>query len=240
MHDTTITPVSAGDDLPMVDEYRPFSLLAVIALLGGLASPLALVSTLLAIVPLLTILIAVLTLRKIASSSEPVGGARLAVTGLCLAMLFLGWGVGHNAYHQVTVRSQARQFADDWLKILATGDKFRAHQLHVASEYRLDPQTEMKSAYSGYEHAQNDFRVFYQIGALEVFVAQGPDVRYRFVEFVQQTHDQLGEQFVLKYIVETPAEPVPMWITVRRTYANKLRGADWELFNVTGDPNAVP
>ena len=236
MNEPSILEARADEPSPTVEEYRPVNPLAVVALLTGLASAAALIHPLLAVVPLAAIVLATLALRAIAASSRQVTGRSLAVTGLCLATLFLGWGVAANLHHQATIRRQAREFADDWLQILASGDLHRAHQLHIAKEYRLDPQSQMNTVYETNQEAGSSFTSFYYNPALERFRAAGPSVRYHFVEFALQSHDSLADEVVLKYELETPQEPVPFWISVRRTYKNHLRGADWEIFSVTHEP----
>ena len=236
MNDSSTLLASAADPSLALDEYRAVSPLAVVALLLGLASAAALAHPLLAVVPLAAIVLSTLALRTIAAAARQAAGRGLAVAGLCLATLFLGWGLAAHFQHQATIRSQAREFVDDWLQILASGDLQRAHQLHVAREYRLDPQAHMQAIYDSNQEAGTSFTSFFYNPALERFRAAGRSVRYRFVEIVLQSRDSLADEVVLKYELEGAAEPIPFWITVRRTYKNHLRSADWEIYKVTDEP----
>lgn len=222
--------------MPTFADYRPLSLTALFAVLLGLASGLALVDPLLAIVPLAAIVLAVVALRRIASASGGLSGRRLAVSGLCLAALFLGWGLAKHFYHQAHVASQAREFADDWLWVLSAGDLPRAFQLHVAREYRQDPHS-IKPQPSMIKSDPNlEMTDFYDDPALKEFLAAGPDVRFRFEEVVRQTRDGLSNQVVLKYTFDGDSGRVPLWITVRRTFGNSYRRADWELYSAQHVP----
>src|SRR5262245_37373306 len=73
--------------------YSAISRAALLALFLGLASALVLVSPLLVIVPLAAAAIAIVALRQIATSGGQYTGRWSATAGLCLAMLFAGWGL---------------------------------------------------------------------------------------------------------------------------------------------------
>jgi hypothetical protein len=235
MNESSILTAATADAPPTIDEYRSVSPLAVMALLAGVASAAALAHPLLAVVPLVAIVLAILALRAVAATPRQVAGNGLAVVGLCLATLFLGWGLASHFYHQATIRRQAREFADDWLTILATGDAQRAHQLHVAQEYRLDPQSQMNAVYETNQEAETNLTAFYYNPALKRFRAEGRSVHYRFVEVTLQSRDSLADEVVLKYELLVTPDPVPFWITVRRTFKNHLRSADWEIYSVNAE-----
>jgi hypothetical protein len=238
MNETSPLTALAGDELPLEEEYRPLSMLCVFALLAGLASPLALAHPILAVMPLIAAVLAVVALRSVSSAPRPMTGRSLAVAGLCLAMLFLGWGVARRFHHKAVVRSSAREFADDWLRLLASGDRHRAHQLHVAHEFRVDPHARTQQVYLTDEQATSSLTEFFQNPALEKFMAAGPSVRYRFVEVTRQYQDQLADLVVLKYVVDGK-ERFPMWITVRRTFPTALHATDWELYIVDHEARAI-
>ena len=232
-------PIAIASEPMPAEEYRSLSPLAIIALVLGVASALTLANPLLAIVPIGAIALAVAALRSIATSGPHLSGKALAVTGLCLATLFLGWGMAAQIHHQTIIRQRAREFADDWLKVVASGDLQRAHQLHLAREFRLDPQAEMPTIYKNIQSAETNFTAFFQSPALQRIVAAGPAAKVRFVEIVHQSHQSLADEVVLKYEVDGPQDTVPFWITVRRTFDNVYRNADWEIFLVTDEPPSV-
>lgn len=111
--------------------YRPFSKLAILSLLLGLLSAVALVSPALWIVPLVAIAVS-LSVWKRASRGE-VAGLRLAVIGIILAAF---WGACAVGYHQVrlnTLKSSTRDFAEDWLQMINDGNVDKAFQYHIAA-----------------------------------------------------------------------------------------------------------
>jgi hypothetical protein len=234
MKDALTASVTA-DELPTVGEYRPLALSSVFALLLGLASPLVLANPILAIVPLAAAIVSVVALRQIAAASEGLSGKRLATAGLCLAALFLGWGLAGHFHHQAHVRQTAREFADDWLRVVSEGDLPRAYQLHVAREYRQDPHS-IKSRPTSSGLPDPEITDFFNDPAVKAFVAAGPDVRFRFEETVHQSSDSLADRVVLKYTFDTKEGRLPLWLTVRRTFSNSRRHADWEIYSALNEP----
>jgi hypothetical protein len=233
MKDSIVTKVAANDELPTFADYRPLSVSAVFALLLGLASSIVLVNPVLAIVPLIAIVMAVVALRQIASLPQGLSGKWLATSGLCLAAMFFGWGLASHYNHQANVSDRAREFADDWLRVLSNGDLPRAYQLHSAREFRQDPHS-IKPPES-MDPGKTDIGAaeFFTNPAMQEFVAAGPSVRFRFDEVVRQSRAGQADRIVLKYTFDGRKGPMPLWITVRRTFKNSYRAADWEIFSAS-------
>ncbi|HUE69551.1 MAG TPA: hypothetical protein VMP01_01575 [Pirellulaceae bacterium] len=222
--------------MPTFADYRPLSLSALVSLLLGLASAVVLINPVFAMVPLAAIVLAVIALRGIATASGGLSGRRLAVAGLCLAALFLGWGLAKHFHHQAHLSVRAREFADDWLRVLSAGDLPRAFQLHVRRESRQDPHSIRPRMTMTQGEPDFEMTEFFDDPALEVFLAAGPNVRYRFEEVVLQTQDGLSDRVVLKYTFESDSGRLPLWITVRRTFGNSDRQADWEIYSARHVP----
>ncbi len=239
MNESSQATDTRSDELPTVAEYRTLSLPALVALLLGLASPVALANPVLAIVPLSAIVMAVLALRSIAVAPRPTTGKRLAVAGLCLATLFLGWGMGRHFHHQMHVRTVAREFADDWLRVLANGDLPRAYQLHVAREFRQDPRSIKRRMTMVKDEPDVSLSGFFDDPAVNKFLAAGKDVRFQFEEVALQSRDGLADELILKYTFDTAEAKVPLWITVRRTFSNVHRSADWEVYTASQNPPTI-
>ena len=151
-------------------------------------------------------------------------GLRLAAGGLLLAALFLGWGLAGHFHHQAHVRARAREFADEWLRVLSFGDLPRAYQLHLAREYRQDPHSQsIKSRPTTSGEPDLEIDEFFSDPAVQKFLAAGPEVRFRFEETVHQSGDSLADLVVLKYTFDTKEGPIPLWLTIRRTFSSAVR-----------------
>jgi hypothetical protein len=153
-----------------------------------------------------------------------------------LAAIFLGWGLAGHFHHQAHVRTRAREFADEWLRVLSFGDLPRAYQLHLAREYRQDPHSQsIKSRPTTSGEPDLEIDEFFSDPAVQKFLAAGPDVRFRFEETVHQSGDSLADLVVLKYTFDTKEGPIPLWLTIRRTFSNARREADWELYSALNE-----
>jgi hypothetical protein len=118
-----------------VPQYRPTSRLALLTLLLGLLSPLALAHPLLAIISFGTLVMGVITLKAMTSEQ---GGRGMVVVALLVASLCTGWGLArHLSWHRVHY-DLARPFADDWLQLVAQNDLLLAHQLTFEYQNRSD------------------------------------------------------------------------------------------------------
>jgi hypothetical protein len=99
-------------------QYRAVSGLAVVGLLAGVFSVLAFVHQLLYLVPLAAIVINLLALRQIAEASPPLIGRKAALTGLALALIFVGSAPVQRAVHRRDLRAQSLQIAREWFTAL--------------------------------------------------------------------------------------------------------------------------
>jgi len=140
---TNVTNSSSGISELDVPEYRSLSGLSVVALLLGLASPLALLSPILVIVPLACVAVALLALAKIANSGSGLTGAALARSGLVLAIVFgVALPVRALVRNELLIR-QVDPVARDWMAQLAE-ERFdvATDRLTVAARARLQPPSE--------------------------------------------------------------------------------------------------
>src|SRR5690349_4351543 len=123
------TQSAALPSQPELTQYRAISFWAVATLLAGLAAPLALVGPLLWWVPLVTIPLAILAFRQLRQPDPRYVGKTAAVFGICLAALFLPWGVAQRLSRETYLSAEARRFSDEYLQLLLTGQTREAHQI---------------------------------------------------------------------------------------------------------------
>src|SRR5688500_10904316 len=82
--------VSSLDETALAS-YQGVSIMAVLALLLGVASALALVHPFLWVVPPVAVVLSILAIRAIDAPDSNLTGRRLAIAGLALALLFGLW-----------------------------------------------------------------------------------------------------------------------------------------------------
>ena len=112
-----------------VDKYSQLAPLAVIALVLGLASVLALIGPLFFLVPLAAIGLSLLALSKISRSDGALTGAGLARVGLALATISLIASLVRGEVRDRLLQEQAAAAAERWLQFMTEGDVANARAL---------------------------------------------------------------------------------------------------------------
>jgi len=114
------TPAFNADDVNNVAEYRSLSVMAIISLLIGLASPLCMISPVFMMLPLLGTFLAVITLRQIASSEGRLAGRWAATIGLVLCIGSGTSAFSRNAVVRYVRSARAEEFGREWLTKIIT------------------------------------------------------------------------------------------------------------------------
>lgn len=120
-HPTVSAPVFHADDPEQTTEYRSLSLLAILALVFGVAAPLAIFGPVLMVVPIFGIAIALLALRSIAISDGAMTGRWAAMTGLVLSCASLVFPVSHDWIQRSIREREADAFNRRWLTLMTAG-----------------------------------------------------------------------------------------------------------------------
>ena len=124
------TPAGEAAEL---GEYRSLQSLAVLTLVLGILSCLALFRTMFWIVPLVTLILGVIALRLLAANPEKIG-RKAAIWGMALALLFGAWAPSRYFSRQWWLAGQARTYADAWMELVQQKKLKEAHQLHGRQE----------------------------------------------------------------------------------------------------------
>lgn len=119
-------PISESDDQA---RYSRISPAAVIALVLGLASPLAFVGPLFYLVPIAALGAAALAVGQIRRSGGTVTGQRLARLGMALGLACLAGALVRQSVRDSLLQQQASAVAIRWLNLLADGRLQEAAQL---------------------------------------------------------------------------------------------------------------
>jgi hypothetical protein len=111
------------------DKYSQLAPLAVIALLLGVASLLALIGPLFFLVPAAAIGVALLALGKIRHSDGALSGAGLARVGMALATICLVAALVRGEVRDRMLKEQAGATAQRWLELMTAGNTVDARAL---------------------------------------------------------------------------------------------------------------
>ena len=119
--------------------YRAPSIVAILALLFGLASPLALVAPLLMVLPLVGAVLALVALGRVAASEGQLVGRGAALWGLALSVVFALASPVRERCTAHWFSQQAQPLAERWLQLLVAGDTNSAFHLTTAAERPVAP-----------------------------------------------------------------------------------------------------
>jgi hypothetical protein len=137
------TPTFHSDDVESLGEYRTLSVLAVVSLVIGLASPLCFAAPLARTIPLVGMAIALVALRQIAVSGGTLAGRWAAMTGLALSTASLLAVLSYGQVMRYLYVQQADEFGRNWLATLQSGDTRRAFRLTSAGAQPEPPASDL-------------------------------------------------------------------------------------------------
>lgn len=127
-------------------DYRSVSVLAVIAFVAALASPLAWIHPLLAILPWVSIALGAWALWRLRSHAELSGGG-LAKAAVAIALVSAIGPPVRDQVYMLLVKGEARDFGAEWFAHLAADQPQLAHQLTYDPWSRVPPGSDVWAWY---------------------------------------------------------------------------------------------
>jgi hypothetical protein len=213
--------MSTATESEQLLQYRSISSLAVVALLFGLASPLALVNPLLLAVPLAAVILALFALRQIAANEEVLSGRNLALVAVFLGVTFLFFTPVRLATRYEILKGHARELAEAFLDLLQKGQLYEAHQLAQLKYVTPGPDSPPEEYAQADKMTVEDFAKFKETKSIQNIEAVKSNFTYRFEAVEPTPARDGGEFFVLRYQIVPDGSlgkrPFPIWISISRT-----------------------
>jgi|GEM_PF-2520846 hypothetical protein len=236
----SLSPQRRHPDDDAIARYSAVSRPAILALFLGLASALALVSPILVIVPLAAAAAAVVALRQIAASGGQYSGRWAATIGLCLAMLFAGWGLSREWTRDARLQRQARQYAESWLQVVREGQIQRADQFTHSPHSRLSSDAAIAEFYKSNKEAAESMKALFSSEPIKTVSSMRSHGSIEFRAVASQSRHGFSDDVTLQFAVRPSesAEEMPLWITVTRTVGSVSTHPAWQIGRATGDPPA--
>jgi hypothetical protein len=125
------TPAFHSDEPEQIGDYRTFSALAIISLIFGIISPVALAGPFLLAIPLFGIGIALLALRRIAVSGGVLTGSSAAMIGLVLCVASLFAPFSRDLTFRLIRLNEAQAFGRNWIALVVSGRLEQAFHLTI-------------------------------------------------------------------------------------------------------------
>jgi hypothetical protein len=222
-----------------VTRYRALSALAVVALLAGLLSPLAMFAAMFWLVPLAAVVLSGLALWRVATCSADLVGHRAAFVGLMLGAAFLVAAPVDDLVYRYCLRRQARQFAEIWIDAVRHGEVYKAHHLMIDPKRRQPLEDKLADFYLHNENSRRMLNGFVKEPAVRTLFALGTTAEIRFYDTAAEFHEE-GYDFVQQtYAVTYPDErkrPKSFFINLlaQRSVDAGSGRAGWTLKRVDG------
>lgn len=196
-----LDPQQDSDQLP---SYQALSALAVIAVILGLVSALAILSPALWILPLAALVAAVVALRRIATADPPMVGRKAALLGLFLGVF---WGVAGVTTHfsqQWIVRTQAQAVAQQWFQYMLRGQTPQAHQLTLAPSRRDLRVDELNTVYATTPALEERLEVFLAQPGPAAVLHFDPKSEIRYISTEDQHRSSDNDYVLMMYELAKP------------------------------------
>jgi hypothetical protein len=217
-HDIQESPMSLSSSFDSeVADYRSVSRLAVISILLGITSALALVHPVLWAVPVLAVCVALMALRQIERASGTLSGRTLAIVGMTAAVLFGVCAVSKFYGERYLLWRNGKQAADRWVEMMQRGQFRYAHQWGVAHLFRVPPGFPVDDYYKPGEDGEAEYDLFVSQQPIKTLMQLNEDDRLRYVGYGGYYRLGNDEFMTFHYQLERQnAEPFDFTVQVRR------------------------
>ncbi len=209
-------------DETAVSTYRSISLAAVLALVFGCASALALIHPFLWVIPAVAVVIAIVALRGIAREGANLTGRGLAITGLVLALFFGSWAPTRIVTRQSHLYRQARPYADQWLELMRAGKLYEAHQLMQIAGERQKPGSSLEVFYKNSSDARKQLDHSFELKPALTIRNQAGDATYEYLGGDGVSSEEGGHiefvslRYLMRYEEHGLAKETPVRIVLQR------------------------
>jgi hypothetical protein len=229
--------LGASEDRP--DEYRSVSTLAVVSLVIGLASVLALGFSLFWFVPVLGVGCSLVALARIRSRTARKAGTGAALIGLSLSLIFGAWAVTQDVVRQRTLAALAEPYATGWLQRICDGNLAEAHQMYMEPSRRRPPGTDLLRYYAENESAEREKTAMFAERPLRELAQHGADGSLTYLGVQKSWRDEGVDFLVLGYLFkyEDDGRPAQFQLNVvMRRFFDPIEGiAVWSMHDVSAE-----
>lgn len=218
-------------------EYRALAGQSVAGLIFGLLAPLALIDTLLWILPAIGLLFSLWALRRIKNATPSLTGRGLATVGLTLSLLFAVAAPAEWLTYHWKVREEARQFSTSWFDHVMQEQPQKAHQLSLSPENRRPFNEALWDYYRNNPRPREALKNYVANPAVRALLAMGPRARVQFYDTAGQSRGDQADNVEQLYAVtyDEDSERKSFFIALRMVREKDEDGkAGWRVVSVEG------
>jgi hypothetical protein len=216
--------------------YRALAGQAVVGLIFGLLSPLALVDPMLWGFPAVGIVVSVWALRRI-KKDDSLTGRKMTLAGLTLSLLFAVAAPTDWLEYRRIVRNEARQFSSLWFQFLIHDEPQKAHQLTMAPQVRHFLDNRLWAFYRTDPRLRQQIENYVKNPLVRTLLAMGPKAEVRFYDTANQAHDPEEDTVEQLYAVtyEEDGEKKSFFVAVEMARQKLVTGeAGWHIIQTNG------
>ena len=210
--------------------YRSVSRAAMLALLLGLLSSLALVNTLLWALPVVAIAVSLLAMRNLSTHSTELVGRSAAIVGLAAAIFFGAWAPARDISRSWLLQSQAKPLTDEFIDLFLSGKLHEAHQLTLRPIQRQSRGTSLAAFYENSDTAREQLKEFLAPEAPQILLSLGNGAKVdssRSSGINFQVNWHVGRQYTISNFQNKESVTINV-VALRRT-AKNTDHVTWEI-----------
>ncbi len=216
--------------------------MAIVTLILGLFSPLALLKPMFWVLPISAAALGAVSLFTLARDPEKFG-RKAALLGLVLALFFGAWSSSRYFSRVKWLEGVAREKADIWFELVKEDRLLEAHQLHLRFDRRAPQGTSLVQYYAEGDVMEENPVDFFSGTVLQQLRDAGPDVEIKFKQF--EKHQRWGDydDVVLRYVADYQKDGQPtdleMLVRLRRFSHPTKKLAGWAVDSVAGPDDPI-
>ena len=232
-----------GEDAA-VAHYQAMSGLAMGALLLGIASPAAMLTPVLWLVPWCGAAIGGWALWRIARRAPALVGVKTAWLGLALSLVFAVAAPTDWVTYRMLLRREAREFTQVWFELLAQRQPQKAHHLSINPRFRWPLDEHLWGFYRESPRWREELENFANLPLVRTLVALGPDAHARYYGTVAQGPEESKDVVLMLYAVtySDQAARKTFFVAVRAERQQAEPGrSEWQMVHADGGvhPDAI-
>ncbi len=214
---------------------QPPQVLAIVTLILGCLSFLAMFSTTFWIFPIVTIALGAGSLISLARNPTKIG-RKAALIGLMFAVFFGTCAVSRYFSRQQWLCRHACQNAEIWFQTVKENRLRDAHQLHLHASQRAAEGVSMDDYYQNEEYAQSDYDTFFSDPPMDEFVKVAPQATFEFVQldgyYPNRYKDDVVVRYVAQYELEGKPRQMEISLVMRRNVHTTTGESGWSVHRV--------
>lgn len=234
---TSDQPHVGGQEETQLASYRTISVAAILSLVFGATSALALAHWLLWVLPLVAIVLALVALRQIQAEDSNLTGRNLAILGILLALVFGVWAPSRLISRQNHLYRTARQYSDEWLELIRIGKVQEAHQLTLHETQRQAPGGSLASYYEARQDDKDALKGFLDRKVTKKLIALGDKATYTYaggggVPAPQFSVQTVRVNYVARWNENGKEREMPITVVLQRNLDEKTKDFLWNIDGV--------